>query len=233
MLSKAVMANEPSPFDPLWMSVARPLRQAILQGILSPGTLLSENRLAAEYGVSRTPVREALRLLMDEELVEMLPGRKMRVVAPQAETVREIYDVRWVIEAEAVRRMVCDAGAAELLAIMARACKQADDALQREDLMALARANEEFHTTLVSAVRNSRLVAQYRAVHNLVTLYRHQSLNSESWAGDSTAEHHPLLECLVRRDDEGALALLRTHIERARDVVLRRIEAQGRKVQAA
>ena len=156
-----------------------------------------------------------------------------RVVVPQAETVREIYDVRWVIEAEAVRRLVRDADADDALAIMARACGEAEEALHQQNLTELARANGVFHATLVNAVRNGRLIAQYRAVHNLITLYRHQSLNSESWAGDSTREHRPLLECLARRDEDGALALLRTHVERARDVVLRRIESEARKAKAA
>jgi DNA-binding GntR family transcriptional regulator len=222
------MANELSLFDPLWMRVANPLRQAIIQGVLQPGEVLSENRLAAEYGVSRTPVREALRLLMEEELVEMLPGRKICVVMPRLETVREIYDVRWVIEAEAVRRLVRDADMAGVLRTMARACEAADAALAGRDLVALAEANEAFHAALVSSLHNKRLIEQYRAIHNLITLYRHQSLHSETWAADGTAEHRPFLECLTRRDETAALELLRAHIERARDVVCRRIEVAAR-----
>ena len=227
-LSKDVMANAPSPFDPLWTRVADPLRRAIIEGVLPPGELLSENRLAAEYGVSRTPVREALRILMEEELVEMLPGRKVRVALPRAENVHEIYDVRLVLESEAVRRLVHDAGAASVCERMARACDASDKALADRDLAALAEANEDFHAALVSALRNERLLAQYRAIHNLITLYRHQSLHSEGWAEDGTAEHRPLLEKLMQRDEAAAVALLRTHIERARDVVCRQIQSVGK-----
>jgi DNA-binding GntR family transcriptional regulator len=219
------MANDPSLFDPLWTRVANPLRRAIIEGVIPPGALLSENRLAAEYGVSRTPVREALRLLMEEQLVEMLPGRKVRVAVPRPENVYEIYDVRLVLESEAVRRLVRDPGAASVCERMAKACDTSDRALARRDLAALAEANETFHAALVSALRNERLLAQYRGIHNLITLYRHQSLHSESWAEDGTAEHRPLLDRLTQRDEAAALDLLRTHIERARDVVCRRIDA--------
>lgn len=227
------MPNDPSLFDPLWTRVADPLRRAIIEGVLPPGELLSENRLAAEYGVSRTPVREALRLLMDEELVEMLPGRKVRVAVPRAGNVHEIYDVRLVLEAEAVRRLVHDPAGASICQKMARACDESDRALAKRDLAALAQSNETFHAALVSALRNERLLAQYRAIHNLITLYRHQSLHSESWAEDGTAEHRPLLDKLMQRDEAEALNLLRTHIERARDVVCRRIDSVGKAARVA
>ncbi|MCK9918993.1 GntR family transcriptional regulator [Microbacteriaceae bacterium K1510] len=226
-------ANDQSLFDPLWTRVADPLRRAIIEGALPPGELLSENRLAAEYGVSRTPVREALRLLMEEELVEMLPGRKVRVAVPRVESVREIYDVRLVLESEAVRRLVRDPGAAAVWQRMDEACTRSDMALDARDLKALAEANEAFHAALVSALGNGRLLAQYRAVHNLITLYRHQSLHSEGWAEDGTAEHRPLLEHLRERDEAGALDLLRRHIEHARDVVCRRLGSAGKDTQAA
>lgn len=227
------MPNDQSLFDPLWTRVADPLRRAIIEGVLPPGELLSENRLAAEYGVSRTPVREALRLLMEEELVEMLPGRKVRVAVPRAENVHEIYDIRLVLESEAIRRLVRDPGAASVCQRMDKACEQSDRALASRDLKALAEANEDFHAALVSALRNGRLLAQYRAIHNLITLYRHQSLHSEGWAEDATAEHRPLLERLRTRDETGALDLLRTHIERARDVVCRRFDNVGKDAQVA
>ena len=227
------MPSAPSLFDPLWTRVADPLRRAIIEGVLPPGELLSENRLASEYGVSRTPVREALRLLMEEELVEMLPGRKVRVAVPRADKVHEIYDVRLVLEAEAVRRLVRDPGALSICGRMASACDASERALAKRDLAALAKANETFHAALVSALRNERLLAQYRAIHNLITLYRHQSLHSESWAEDGTAEHRPLLDKLTQRDEAGALDLLRTHIERARDVVCRRFDTIGKDAQVA
>ncbi len=221
------MRSERSRFDPLWVFVADSLRRAIVEGALPPGAPLSENKLAAEYNVSRTPVREALRLLLEEGLVEMLPGRKLRVAVPRLADIREVYDIRWVLESEAVRRITQDDKAAPILAAMKAACQAASAALGKRDLTQLAAANERFHAALVSALRNERLIAQYRTVHNLITLYRHQSLRSETWAEAGTAEHGRLLKLLQSREQDAALALLRDHIERARDVVCRQHETTG------
>jgi len=165
--------------------------------------------------------------------VEMLPGRKVRVAVPRAESVHEVYDFRLVLESEAVRRLIRDPSAPAVFQRMDEACNRSDQALTNHDLRALAEANEAFHAALVGALRNGRLLEQYRAIHNLITLYRHQSLHSEGWAEHGTAEHRPLLERLRLRDETAALDLLRTHIEHARDVVCRRLAAAGKDARVA
>ena len=82
---------------PLRITVAAKLKQAIVSGHLKPGTLLSENRLAADLGVSRTPVREVLKALEAEGLVTVLPGRKLIVSVPTERDVDEIYDIRLMV----------------------------------------------------------------------------------------------------------------------------------------
>src|SRR5690606_15392296 len=114
------MSLSASRFNPLWLTVVEPLRRRIVEGEILPGQALSENQLAAEFGVSRTPVREALRILMEEGLVEMLPGRKLRVVVPRPEDIHEVYDIRWIIESEAIRRLTSQAEHAALV------CKKLD-----------------------------------------------------------------------------------------------------------
>jgi DNA-binding GntR family transcriptional regulator len=227
--------SAPSRFDPLWTRVADPLRQAIVEGALRPGEPLSENRLASEYGVSRTPVREALRLLMEEGLVEMLPGRKVRVAVPRAADVREVYDIRCVLESEAVRRLLqgTTSSAAPILQAMGCCCDQADAALAQHDLGALARANERFHAALIGALRNGRLIAQYGNVHNLISLYRHQSLQTQAWAEAGTAEHRELLKLLTDRDQNAAITLLHAHIAHACEVVCRRFATTDTEIHAA
>jgi DNA-binding GntR family transcriptional regulator len=228
------MASERSLFDPLWMRVADPLRRAILLGVLPPGKLLSENSLAAEYGVSRTPVREALRLLMEENLVEMLPGRKVRVVQLRLDDVREIYDVRWVLEAEAIRRLIADPdGLPATLANMEEACASSHAALSAHDAVDLAEANERFHAAIVAALKNTRLISEYANIQNLITLCRHQSLRTPSWAEAGTADHRELLDLLRSRDEHAALTLLRRHIDAACKVVCNSLGGATSDVHAA
>jgi len=221
------MPSNPSPFDPLWIRVATPLRQAIIDGRLQPGDALSENRLAAEYDVSRTPVREALHLLMEEGLVEMLPGRKVRVALLRADDAREVYELRLVLEAEAVRRLIAMADMSPQLAELKRACADSEAALAHGDFAGLSQINERFHSVLVSVLRNRRLLAQYRTADNLIALYRNRSLRDESWARASMAEHRTFVARIEARDVPGALALLETHIARACEVVCRTIESTG------
>jgi len=95
-------------FEPLWLRVYQPIRERILWGDLLPGANLSENQLADEFGVSRTPVREAVRLLVGDGLVAVSPGRKMRVVLPTIKDIHEVYDFRSIIECEAVSRLIDD-----------------------------------------------------------------------------------------------------------------------------
>ncbi|MEI2415402.1 GntR family transcriptional regulator [Orrella sp. JC864] len=211
-------------FDPLWVSVAEPLRRRIVEGEIPPGQLLSENQLAQEFGVSRTPVREALRILIDEGLVEMMPGRKVRVAVPDPQDVREIYDVRWLLEAEALRRLAADPPLCErTCAQLQRHCQQGSEALAQQDRRQLAAANERFHETIVAALGNRRLIAQFRTIYNLISLYRHQTLQSEGWAQAGNADHARLVELIRAQDLDAALTLLKEHLDHARQIMLERM----------
>ena len=107
-------------FEPLWLRVYQPVRERILKGYLLPGAMLSENQLAEEFEVSRTPVREAVRLLINDGLVAVSPGKKMRVMLPSPKDIHEVYDIRSIIEREALRRLFDDKKLPAILARMER-----------------------------------------------------------------------------------------------------------------
>ncbi len=216
------------PFDPLWVSVADQLRWRIVQGEVAPGQALSENQLASEFGVSRTPVREALRILMEEGLVEMLAGRRLRVALPDPVDVREVYETRWLLESEAVRRLAADPAAAQATcAQLQAACGEGDTALRHQDRQGLARANERYHEALVLALGNRRLTALSRTLYNLIALYRNQTLQSERWAAAGNVDHLALLEHIRAGRTDEALALLRSHLDEAQAVLAERLAASG------
>ncbi|NYT80700.1 GntR family transcriptional regulator [Alcaligenaceae bacterium] len=222
------MSFSASSFNPLWLSVAEPLRRRIVEGEILPGQPLSENLLATEFGVSRTPVREALRILMEEGLVEMLPGRKLRVVVPKPADIHEVYDIRWIIESEAIRRLTAQPErAARVCRQLDIYCKNGDKALSRQDRKGLALANEQFHEEIVLALDNRRLHAQFRTIYNIISLYRHQTLQSESWAAKGHDEHARLVDLIREGNTEAALALLRSHLELAENLLARRFAARG------
>jgi DNA-binding GntR family transcriptional regulator len=218
------MSISANSFDPLWVGVAEPLRRRIVEGEIRPGQLLSENQLASEFGVSRTPVREALRILMDEGLVEMLPGRKIRVAVPDPIDVYEVYDIRWLLESEALRRLKANPQLAqETSDRLEQHCRAGDAALANRDRHGLALANERFHEELVSALNNRRMLAQFRTIYNLIALYRHQTLQSDTWAAAGNADHIELIGLIRNGDLDASLALLRDHLVHAQEVLASRL----------
>lgn len=218
------MSFSTTSFDPLWVGVAEPLRQRIIEGTIPLGQPLSENQLAAEFGVSRTPVREALRILMEEGLIEMLPGRKLRVTLPDPTDIREIYDMRWVLESEALRRLATNAELTEQTCLkLEEHCKKGDQALLARDRQSLALANGHFHEEIVLALNNHRMMAQFRTVLNLITMYRHQTLQSDAWATAGSSDHVRLTDLIRNRRLQAALNLLRNHLNHAQAVLAERL----------
>jgi len=208
-----------STYVPLRIAVLTRLRSAILNGSLKPGTPLSENKIAAQLAVSRTPVREALRVLEQENLVTTLPGRKVIVSVPRLRDIDEIYDIRWIIESEAIRRITFRH--AELIARLEDCVTRAREALARGDIQTLKQTNAEFHTTLISALDNRRLSQFIDSVHDTILRFRLYSLEQQDWAYAGVEEHAELTALLKSGKTSSAIELLRRHLDTARDVLAR------------
>lgn len=210
-------------FEPLWLRVYRPTLQKILTGQLLPGATLSENQLAEEYEVSRTPVREAMRLLMNDGLVSISPGRKMHVTMPSPKDIREVYDIRHLIECEALRRLIQSDSATRVADRMEHYCDEGDKALKRHDITALADANERFHECMIDSLNNERLQNQFHAMHKLITMYRLQTLRSDMWAETGNQDHRNLVDRIRKRDVQQGLDLLDAHIKGAEEILMTRL----------
>lgn len=204
-------------YVPLRLAVFRRLKHAILEGALTPGMLLSENKLAADFAVSRTPVREALRVLEREGLVTVLPGRKVVVSVPSRQDIEEIYDIRLMVEAEAIRRI--RPGDRQLFEKLDKCLGDSALALQKKDLQQLERINTAFHTTLVSALSNQRLRHFIDSLHDTAARLRGYSLTKKGWARKSVEEHKRLVSLLKKGQNEAAIRLLRRHLETGAKIV--------------
>lgn len=211
-------------FEPLWLRVYQPVRERILKGYLLPGAMLSENQLAEEFEVSRTPVREAVRLLINDGLVAVSPGKKMRVMLPSPKDIHEVYDIRSIIEREALRRLFDDKKLPAILARMERYCDDGDKALKRKDIDGLARANEQFHSCFMDALKNDRLLDQFRAMHQLITMYRLQTLQNDIWAETGNQDHRNLIEKIKTKKIQDAIDLLGKHIHGAEETLVKRFK---------
>jgi len=199
------------------------LRGAILAGSLLPGARISEPGLAQELGISRTPVREALQRLAQEGLVELLPGKGARVRVLSAEEVREVYDVRALLEGEAAALAAQNATEAELNRL--ERLLQALDALPKEAYAQQMQVDFDFHTALVEAAHNKTLARIYADLRSSLTLIRsfQQTLSQHP---RTRQQHQAILAALKAHDPAGAAEAARVHVRYFRDLVMQSLQVQ-------
>ncbi|WP_338743633.1 GntR family transcriptional regulator [Actinomadura luteofluorescens] len=205
------------------------LRADILDGVHPPGARIGEAELAEATGSSRTPVREALRRLEVEGLVEVLPHRGARVPDWTPDDLEEIYDLRMLLEGAAARRAaarVTDADADrmdELCALMEAAVEPGAG----QDLDRVAELNAEFHDIVRSAAASGRLVSMLNAVVQLPLVMRTFHRYSPADLARSSAHHRELAAALRARDGTWAESVMRAHVLAAKAVLLRAARTPG------
>ncbi len=194
----------------LYQDVAERLRQQIFSRALEPGSWIDEMKLAAEFGISRTPLREALKVLAVEGLVTMKVRRGAYVTEMSADDVAQVYHLLGLLESDAagiVARSASAAQVADLRALHDRLEKQ----VRKRD--AFFTTNEQFHMALLRMAGNrwtQQIVADLRKV---MKLNRHHSLFKQGRLADSLAEHRALMQAIEARDAKGAVRLMRAHFD--------------------
>lgn len=194
----------------LYEDVAERLREQIFNREIEPGSWIDEQKLAADYGISRTPLREALKVLAVEGLVTMKVRRGAYVTEMSRDDVRQVYHLLALLESDAagdVARHASDGQLAELRALHDRLEKQVR---QRE---AFFTTNEQFHLRLLAAAGNrwrEQIVTDLRKV---MKLNRHHSLFRQGRIAESLAEHRRIMDALEARDARRAASLMREHFE--------------------
>ncbi|KZB80058.1 GntR family transcriptional regulator [Amycolatopsis regifaucium] len=191
--------------------VLEEIRRGILTRELKPGQPLIEAELAARLGVSKTPVREALKVLSNSGLVTFSPYKGASVCVVDAELAKSVYDVRMVLEPEAVRRSV-DRRSPELLEDAAEALKEASAAIADKDQAALSLLNRRFHRALYSGCGNPLMVSMLDDLRDRAALISVVGWEANpSWRKE-WSEHKAVLAAAKKGDAEGAAELLRAHI---------------------
>lgn len=194
------------------------VRKSILRGKLNPGEALSENRLAEELGMSRTPVREALQILARDGIVEMVPTRGYFVPRWSMDDVRELFELRESLEGMACR---CAASRATDVEIeeFERLCGEYERA---EDWEAWAQTGTEFHNRIFAAARNSRLVNFLESLKSQIILTRQSGLRKVPGRRDEAIqEHRAILNAIKARDPDQAEQQARAHVRLSHEATLR------------
>jgi len=192
----------------LYEDVAERLRAQIFARELEPGAWIDEMKLAGAYGISRTPLREALKVLAVEGLVTMKPRRGAYVAEMSRDDVAQIYHLLALLESDAAGEVARRASEAQL-AHLRRLHERLEKLARQRD--AFFAANEQFHMALLEAAGNrwrTQIVADLRKV---MKLNRHHSLFKQGRLAESLAEHRALMAALMARSGARATALMREH----------------------
>jgi DNA-binding GntR family transcriptional regulator len=200
-------------------AAAERLRALIIEGVLAPGVRLNERELSEQLGVSRTPLREAFRLLAAEGLLLQLPNRGVQVVALSREDVRHAFEVMASLEGlagELAAARVSDAELDDLKALQG----ELEKAHKRRDLPGYYRVNRAIHDRLNDIAGNPVLAQTYRTRNARLHALRFRSnLNGAKW-DRAVAEHRSMLATLAARDGAALRDLLVRHLHAKLQVVL-------------
>lgn len=212
-------------FLPLRDVVFNTLRQAILTGELKPGERLMEIHLANRLGVSRTPIREAIRKLELEGLVTMIPRRGAEVAEITEKSLQDVLEVRRALDALSVE-LACERISQEDLQQLEVACKNFEDAIAGKDLKKIAHADVALHDIIVKATGNARLVQMVNNLSEQMYRYRFEYIKDESKHQRLIEEHRIIFESLKKKDKETASRTAKLHIDNQEASVIEQIKRE-------
>ncbi|MFD8460621.1 GntR family transcriptional regulator [Streptomyces antimycoticus] len=201
--------------------VAEELRQMIISGELPPRSSLSEMALSETFGVSRTPIREALKQLQIEGLVEVRPRVGTFVAVPSRRELTELFQMKELLEGAAARLLAFRGNVPEVERLEAN-MKAADAAVQDGDAGQYASLVHEFHDLIVVGADNSKLEAHYRTLMNQLAYARlvRTSLSRPGRLDESDGEHHRVLNLIQAKDGDGAERVMREHVRMSHQALM-------------
>lgn len=209
-LESPAVAQRPLSPRALYQDVAERLRQQIFTRQLEPGCWIDELKLCAEYGISRTPLREALKVLAVEGLVTMKVRRGAYVTEMSRIDVAQVYHLMALLECDAVGEVARHATDAQLTELKALHERLEKHARQRDAFFA---TNEQFHLRLLEIAGNRWRTQIVTDLRKVMKLNRHHSLFKQGRLADSLAEHRALMQALQTRDASRATQLMQAHFD--------------------
>ncbi len=201
----------------LYEQVAEQLRQRIFRRELEPGAWIDELKIAEEYGISRTPLREALKVLAAEGLVTMKLRRGAYVTEVSRKDISDVYRLLSLLEADAAAEVAGKATDEQLQRLQQTHEELKQNTADAERFFAL---NESFHMQILDIADNrwrNQLVADLRKV---MKLNRHKSLFKQGRIEDSLAEHEAIMQALLKRDPKIAMIAVQQHFANGLDAAI-------------
>lgn len=212
-------------FLPLRDVVFNTLRQAILIGDLKPGERLMEIHLANRLGVSRTPIREAIRKLELEGLVTMIPRRGAEVAQITEKSLKDVLEVRRALDALSVE-LACDRINEEELKALDEACNHFEVATKTRDPKKIAQADVALHDIIVKATANNRLIQLVNNLAEQMYRYRFEYIKDENSHPQLIEEHRIIYNSILNKDKETAAKTAKIHIDNQEISIMKQIRLE-------
>lgn len=216
---------ETDDFLPLRDVVFKKLRKAILTGALKPGERLMEIHLGEKLGVSRTPIREAIRKLELEGLVVMIPRRGAIVAEITEKSMKDVLEVRRALDVLSVK-LACKRITRDKIDLLEKACEAFQEATQKGDLKEIARQDVFFHDVIVEAAENDRLLQLMHMLSEQMFRYRFEYIKDVEQHANLAKEHWAIYESIVKGDVEKATTLSREHVDNQEASIMKQIRLE-------
>ena len=218
-------ANE---YLPLRDVVFNTLRENILTGEMKPGERLMEIHLANRLGVSRTPIREAIRMLELEGLVTMVPRKGAEVAQISEKGLRDVLEVRQALDALAME-LACERITEEEVRELRKACDAFIRMTRTQDAVRIAQADVELHDIIVRATGNDRLIQLVNNLSEQMYRYRFEYIKDTSQHERLVEEHRIIYQAIVDKDKETASRAAKIHIDNQKKAIMRQLRLDREK----
>ena len=209
---------------PLRDVVFNTLRQAILKGELEPGERLMEIQLAGRLGVSRTPVREAIRKLELEGLVVMIPRKGAEVASITEKSLRDVLEVRKALE-ELAAELACQRMTEEEIVEAEKQLENFKKEVQSNDVTKIAEMDVEFHEMIYMGTKNERLIQMLHNLREQMYRYRMEYIKDKEKRNTLVEEHIEIINRIKNHDIEAAKEASRKHIDNQESAVSKKIKS--------
>lgn len=214
-----------SEYLPLRDVVFNALREGILKGDLKPGERLMEKQLAEKMGVSRTPIREAIRKLELEGLVVMVPRKGAQVAEITVKDVKDVLEVRAALEELAVK-LACTKMTDKEVVALQETVVEFESAVEENRLEALVQLDIKFHDIIYKATQNDKLQHIINNLREQMFRYRLAYLRNPEFHSTIEGEHREIFDAIKARDEEKACAIAKEHIRNQEKGVIRIINEE-------
>ena len=210
---------------PLRDVVFNTLREAILKGELKPGERLMELQLAAKLGVSRTPIREAIRMLEQEGLAVTVPRKGAEVARMTEKDMEDVLQVREALD-ELDVNIACEKITEEQLENLRQAMKEFEASTKSGDVKRIAQADVLFHDIIYQSTGNSKLVSMLNNLREQIYRYRVEYLKDADSYPNLMKEHEEIEHALAKRDKKKATTAMQIHVDNQAEAVKKMIREQ-------